>query len=123
MNGSTASRNTKARSRRSAPADLFRYILNVKRSGLSVNRRVEALLAGDSLNESQNLAQPDHAEVAPASGRIAGMSVFTFPVALETLKLKNPRVLYVSFGDTDVVFPRRPLRPVPQVRRMTSTPT
>lgn len=79
--------------------DLFPYILNVKRSGLSVNAGWEAL-AGDSLNESQKLLN----RMMLKSHRLwenCRNDVFTFPVALETLKLKTPRVLYVSFGDTD----------------------
>ncbi|SIO26433.1 Type I phosphodiesterase / nucleotide pyrophosphatase [Singulisphaera sp. GP187] len=81
--------------------DLFPYILNVKRSGLSVNAGWEALaLAGKSLNESQVLLN----QVMMQSPRLwegCRHDAFTFPVAMETLKHQTPRVLYLSLGDTD----------------------
>lgn len=81
--------------------DLFPYILNVKRSGLPVNAGWEALApAGKTLNESQVLLN----QVMMQSPRLwenCRHDAFTFPVAMETLKLQAPRVLYVSLGDTD----------------------
>jgi hypothetical protein len=81
--------------------DLFPYILNVKRSGLPVNAGWEALApAGKSLNESQTLLNRVMMQ-SPRLWENCRHDAFTFPVAMETLKLQSPRVLYVSLGDTD----------------------
>ena len=79
--------------------DLFPFILNVERSGLTVNAGWMPF-GGASLTESQALLN-----------RLMGRSVrdwensrndvLTSQVALEHLRRDTPRVLYVGFGDTD----------------------
>ena len=79
--------------------DLFPFILNVERSGLTVNAGWMPF-GGPSLTESQALLN-----------RLMGRSVrdwensrndvLTFQVALEHLRRDTPRVFYVGFGDTD----------------------
>ena len=79
--------------------DLFPFILNVERSGLTVNAGWMPF-GGTPLTESQALLN-----------RLMGRSVhdwensrndvLTSQVALEHLRRDTPRVLYVGFGDTD----------------------
>lgn len=79
--------------------DVFPSILNVGRSGLTVNAGWEPF-AGTSLTEGQ-----------ATLNRLMGRSVrdwadcrndvFTFEVALEHLRRDTPRVLYIGLGDTD----------------------
>lgn len=79
--------------------DLFPYILNVPRSGLPVNAGWEPL-AGGSFSESQHLLN-DLINRSPRLWDNCRHDALTFPLALEVLKRDQPRVLYVSFGDTD----------------------
>ena len=88
--------------------DLFPFILNVERSGLTVNAGWMPF-GGTPLTESQALLN-----------RLMGRSVrdwensrndaLTSQVALEHLRRDTPRVLYVGFGDTDEYAPTRASR-------------
>jgi len=79
--------------------DLFPHILNVKRSGLPVNAGWTTL-SGESLTESQR-GLNRMIEQSHKVWHNCRYDAFTFPVALETLKRDKPRLLYISFGDTD----------------------
>ena len=79
--------------------DLFPFILNVERSGLTVNAGWMPF-GGPSLTESQALLN----RLMSRSVRDWDNSrndVLTFQVALEHLRRDTPRVFYVGFGDTD----------------------
>ncbi|HEV3120989.1 MAG TPA: alkaline phosphatase family protein [Isosphaeraceae bacterium] len=79
--------------------DTFPFILNVERSGLSVNAGWVPF-DGALLSESQTLLN----RVMSQSVRQwpdSRNDVFTFAVALESLRRDKPRVLYIGLDDTD----------------------
>lgn len=79
--------------------DLFPYILNVERSGLPVNAGWEPL-AGKSTTDSLLLLN-GLIEHSPRLWADCRHDALTFPLAVELLKRDQPRVLYISLGDTD----------------------
>ena len=79
--------------------EAFPYILNEKRSGLPVNAG-QRLAAGPGLTPGEQLL--NQLEVAsPSPFGEERLDAFTYGYALEYLKKKHPRVLFISFGDTD----------------------
>ena len=79
--------------------EAFPYILNEKRSGLPVNAG-QRLAPGPGLTPGEQLL--NQLEVAsPSPFGEERLDAFTDGYALEYLKKKHPRVLFVSFGDTD----------------------
>lgn len=78
--------------------DLFPYIFNVERSGLLVNAGYDPLTAIS--NPRIELLNQIKAE-SPREWDDEPFDVLTFQTALEYLKEKKPRVLYISLGETD----------------------
>ena len=79
--------------------EAFPYILNEKRSGLPVNAG-QRLAAGPGLTPGEQLL--NQLEVGtPSPFGEERLDALTYGYALEYLKRKHPRVLFVSFGDTD----------------------
>ncbi|TPG71784.1 sulfatase-like hydrolase/transferase [Hymenobacter nivis] len=79
--------------------EAFPYILNEKRSGLPVNAG-QRLATGANLTPGEQLL--NQLEVAsPSPFGEERLDAFTYGYALEYLKKNKPRVLFVSFGDTD----------------------
>ena len=79
--------------------DVFPYIINEKRSGIPVNAGFE-LAQGDNLSERErflNTLQP----TVPSPWGSVRLDAFTHHYALEHLKKSHPRVLYISYGETD----------------------
>lgn len=81
----------------------FTRILNEKRSGFSVNggyEDVETNLNGEPLTSTQKTLNryQHHLPHISGSERLDGS---TFGIALQYLKINDPRVFYISFGDTD----------------------
>jgi hypothetical protein len=78
--------------------DLFPYIFNVERSGLTVNAGYEPFTAMprtpllDALNSLKQ-------ETDVLDGE--ALDAFPFHTALEYLKTRKPRVLFLSLGETD----------------------
>lgn len=79
--------------------DRFPFILNVERSGLTVNAGWMPF-AGSPLTESQALLNRQ-INRSVRDWEECRNDVFTFPVALEHLRRDTPRVFYVGLGDTD----------------------
>jgi hypothetical protein len=79
--------------------DVFPFILNQARSGLPVNSGWQPLAAQ---HQSSDLAALDDlARELPRMWPAVRYDVFTWQGALAHLKAKQPRVLYVSLGETD----------------------
>jgi type I phosphodiesterase/nucleotide pyrophosphatase len=78
--------------------DVFPYIFNVERSGLPVNAGYEPFtgLPGSALVESLNRLKK---ETDVLDGE--ALDAFPFHTALEYMRTKKPRVLYLSLGETD----------------------
>jgi hypothetical protein len=79
--------------------DAFPYILNAKRSGLLVNAGYEPLSAIPSTPRLDFLNRLK-AEL-PHVWDEEPFDAITFHTAVEYLKARNPRVLYLSLGETD----------------------
>ncbi len=78
--------------------DVFPFIINTERSGVPVNAAWEGDIEGDServalLNEVQD-------ETPHYWGGVR-FDVFTYHAAVEHIKNNQPRVIYISFGETD----------------------
>jgi alkaline phosphatase D len=79
--------------------DVYPFIFNVERSGLSVNAGWVPF-GGPSLSESQILLNRRMSE-SVREWEDSRNDVFTFQVALEYFRRDTPRVFYVGFDDTD----------------------
>ncbi len=79
--------------------DVFPYIINTTRSGIPVNAGFEPVEGADLtdreifLNELLN-------EIPSPWGSVR-LDAFTHHYALEYLKTRNPRLLYIAYGETD----------------------
>lgn len=79
--------------------DVFPFILNAERAGFRVNAGWDPI-AGDDLSDRQLLLNDLRATThRPWEG--SGYDSFTVEAALEDLKTRKPRVLYVALGETD----------------------
>lgn len=79
--------------------DVFPYIVNDERSGIPVNAGFR-LAEGDDLTWKEtylNELQP----TIPSPWSTVRLDAFTHGYALEYLKKKHPRVLFLSYGETD----------------------
>jgi hypothetical protein len=78
--------------------DVFPYIFNAPRSGLLVNAGYDPFtaLSGSPRIESLNVLKR---ETDVLDGE--ALDAFPFHTALEYLRVKKPRVLYLSLGETD----------------------
>lgn len=79
--------------------DVFPYILNRERSGLSVNAGWE-LIAGKELTDRQQVLNNLMREL-PRTWDNVRYDALTFGAAFEELRSQKPRVLYIAFGETD----------------------
>lgn len=80
--------------------DVLPSILNRERSGLYIRADLEPLGDGLSKTEWQGFLNTMLTDVgSPWEGN--ALDAFTFHAALDHLKQKRPRVLYVMFGETD----------------------
>ncbi len=79
--------------------EAFPYILNDKRSGVPVNAGMRRA-PGPGLTPREQLLNELMAATPSPFGE-ERLDAFTAHYALEYLKRKKPRVLYVGFGDTD----------------------
>ena len=79
--------------------DVFPYILNRERSGLLVNAGWEPIRA-DDLTESEELLNLLGRET-PHVWEGVRFDSFTTQAAIEHLKKRRPRVLYIGLGETD----------------------
>lgn len=78
--------------------DVFPYIINTKRSGIPVNSGI--VDAAMPMNEKEKLLNELMHEVPNPLGEVR-LDAFTFHYALEYMKKKSPRVMYISFDETD----------------------
>lgn len=79
--------------------DVFPYIINDRRSGIPVNAGWQRL-AGD--DDDRDLADLDRlSDELPRYWHNVRYDYFTFRGALASLRNAQPRVLYVSLGETD----------------------
>ena len=79
--------------------DVFPYIINAPRSGILVNSGFAAV-SDLSSNENIKLLNRLMAET-PLAGESTRFDALTFRAGLEYLKAKKPRILYLSFDETD----------------------
>ena len=78
--------------------DVFPYIINEKRSGIPVNAGFE--LAAGPLSEKENFLNELQPQI-PSPWSSVRLDAFTHHYALEHLKNKKPRLLYIAYGETD----------------------
>jgi membrane-anchored protein YejM (alkaline phosphatase superfamily) len=79
--------------------DVFPYIINEKRSGIPVN-------AGFRLAKGKNLSEKEHflnelQPTVPSPWSSVRLDAFTHHYCLEYLKRKHPKLVYLSYGETD----------------------
>lgn len=79
--------------------DVFPYIINEERSGISVNAGFEIATEAKLTDKEKFLNELQPEIPSPWSG--VRLDAFTHHYALEYLKKHNPRVLYISYGETD----------------------
>ena len=80
--------------------DAFDRILNEKRSGIPVINAFDAT-GGKTPNANEKLINAMLKDSYKPFGDAECLDVFTHYAALEYLKTKKPKVLYVSYGETD----------------------
>ena len=79
--------------------DVFPFIINEERSGISVNAGWEPF---EEFEDSATMtAYRTLATQLPKYWRSVRYDAFTFRGALECMKMKQPRLLYVALGETD----------------------
>ena len=79
--------------------DVFPYIINAERSGIPVNAGFAKANGGD-LTEKEQLLNRLQDEIRGPWGEVR-LDPFTHHYAMEALKTKKPKVLYISYGETD----------------------
>jgi len=80
--------------------DAFDRILNEKRSGIPVINAFDET-GGKNPNSNEKLINAMLKDSYKPFGTAECMDVFTHYAALEYLKTKKPKVLYISYGETD----------------------
>jgi hypothetical protein len=80
--------------------DVFPYILHEERSGVPVTAGWEPI-SGDDLSDRQRLLNDLIASTHRLWGETEIYDSLMFEAALEHLKRRKPRVLYIAFGETD----------------------
>ncbi|MGB0650706.1 MAG: phosphoglyceromutase [Rhodothermales bacterium] len=78
--------------------DVFPYIVNEERSGVPVNAGFDS--AEGELTEKEAWLNELQAQT-PSPWTAVRLDVFTHHYALETLKSDRPRLVYISYGETD----------------------
>lgn len=79
--------------------DVFDYIINEERSGIPVNSGYD-LAQGDSLTERERFLNELSAQ-APLLWSSVRPDFLTHNYMMEYLKREHPRVVYISYGETD----------------------
>lgn len=79
--------------------DVIPYIINSKRSGIPVNAGFEPV-EGENLTDREQFLNELIHEIPSPWGSVR-LDAFTHHYALETLKKKAPRFLYIAYGETD----------------------
>ena len=79
--------------------DVFPYIINEERSGVPVNAGYEKAM-GNDLTEREKMLN-DIQRQAPIIWESVRLDVFTHNYALEEMKKNHPKLLYISYGETD----------------------
>lgn len=79
--------------------DVFPFIINEKRSGIPVNAGFESA-EGKKLSEREIFLNELQKEIPSPFGSVR-LDAFTHHYALEYLKRNSPRVMYISYGETD----------------------
>ena len=79
--------------------DVFPYILNEKRSGLEVNAGYRHSLSKNP-TATERLLDAIQDE-SPRHWNSVRYDVFAFRYALEAMKSRHPRFVYIAFGETD----------------------
>ena len=78
--------------------DVFPYIINEERSGVSVSAGFES--AAGELTEKEAWLNELQSQT-PSPWTTVRLDVFTHHYALETLKKDRPRLMYIAYGETD----------------------
>lgn len=78
--------------------DVFPYIINEDRSGIPVNSGFEKVK--NNLTDREHLLNQLLDEIRGPWGGVR-FDAFTYHYALEELKKNKPRVMFISFGETD----------------------
>lgn len=79
--------------------DVFPYIINEERSGIPVNAGFD-LAEGNDLTEVEKTINRLQQEIRGPWHEVR-LDPFTHHFAMEALKKKKPRVLYIAYGETD----------------------
>ncbi|THH37890.1 alkaline phosphatase family protein [Neolewinella litorea] len=79
--------------------DVFDYIVNERRSGISVNSGYDRA-TGDDLTEGEQFLNKLQ-EQAPRLWGSVRPDMFTHNYLMETLRKDHPRVAFISYGETD----------------------
>jgi len=79
--------------------DVFPYIINEERSGVAVNAGFD-VAEGDNLSPEERLTNKLQSEIRGPWGGVR-FDAFTHSYAMEALQNKKPKVLYISYGETD----------------------
>ena len=79
--------------------DVFPYIVNEERSGVPVNAGFD-LAEGPNLTPVEQTVNRLQQEIRGPWGGVR-LDPFTHHFALETIKNKKPRVVYIAYGETD----------------------
>ncbi len=78
--------------------DVFPFIINEKRSGVPVNAGFET--ATGNLNEREKFLNELQGQVPSPWGSVR-LDAFTHHYALEHMKKEHPKLLFISYGETD----------------------
>ncbi|MFV0249283.1 MAG: alkaline phosphatase family protein [Tenacibaculum sp.] len=79
--------------------DVFPYIINEERSGIYVNAGYREAVAENISDKELYLNQLQKQAIKP--WRSVRQDVFTHHYALEFIKRKKPKLLYIAYGETD----------------------
>jgi len=84
--------------------DVFPFIINEERSGITVNAGFEG--AADDFSKGGGLSEKEAwlneiQEQTPSPWSTVRLDVFTHHYALEYMKKERPRLVYISYGETD----------------------
>ena len=79
--------------------DVFPYIINEERSGIYVNAGFKKA-QGENLTEKEMFLNEFQDEI-PSPWHSVRLDAFTHNFAVEELKKNHPKLLYISYGETD----------------------
>ncbi|SHI64107.1 phosphoglycerate mutase [Arenibacter nanhaiticus] len=79
--------------------DVFPFIINKERSGIPVNAGFD-VAQGDDLTEREQFLNKLQQQLPSPWGSVR-LDAFTHHFALEHMKKKHPKLLFISYGETD----------------------